>query len=72
MQIWVDADACPRPPKDVLFRCAERTRTLVTLVANQYLRTPPSKFVKALQVPGGFDVADNEICLLYTSDAADE
>ena len=33
----------------------------VTLVANQYLNTPPSKFVSALQVPAGFDVADNEI-----------
>jgi uncharacterized protein YaiI (UPF0178 family) len=61
MQIWVDADACPRGAKDVLFRCAERTEVSVTLVANQYLNTPPSKFVSALQVPAGFDVADNEI-----------
>lgn len=61
MQIWVDADACPKAVKEVLFRCAERTQTAVTLVANQYLATPRSKFVKALQVPAGFDVADNEI-----------
>ncbi len=61
MQIWVDADACPRPAKEVLFRCANRTQTQVVLVANAYLATPPSKYVKALQVPAGFDVADNEI-----------
>jgi hypothetical protein len=64
MQIWVDADACPRPAKDVLFRVAERAHVSVTLVANQYLKTPPSKYVKALQVPAGFDVADNEIVAL--------
>ena len=61
MHIWVDADACPRPAKDVLFRVAERTHVTVTLVANQYLKTPASRYVNALQVPAGFDVADNEI-----------
>ncbi len=61
MQIWVDADACPKVVKEVLYRCADRTKTHVTLVANQYLATPRSKFVDALQVPAGFDVADNEI-----------
>ena len=60
-QIWVDADACPRPAKEVLFRLADRRQVQVTLVANQYLPTPRSKYVKALQVPQGFDVADNEI-----------
>ena len=61
LKIWVDADACPRGAKEVLFRCAERTQTEVILVANQYLATPPSKYVSARQVPAGFDVADNEI-----------
>lgn len=60
-QIWVDADACPGPVKEILFRAAERAQVHVTLVANQFLRTPPSRFVRALQVPGGFDVADDEI-----------
>lgn len=62
-QIWVDADACPVAIKDILFRAAEREQIPVTLVANQYLRTPPSRFIRAVQVPGGFDVADNEIVL---------
>ncbi|CNK95375.1 YaiI/YqxD family protein [Yersinia aleksiciae] len=61
MQIWVDADACPNVIKEVLFRAADRTGTMVTLVANQPLKTPPSKFIRTLQVASGFDVADNEI-----------
>lgn len=61
MQIWVDADACPNVIKEVLFRAADRTGMMVTLVANQPLKTPPSKFIRTLQVASGFDVADNEI-----------
>ena len=61
MQIWVDADACPNVIKEVLFRAAERTGMIVTLVANQIIRTPPSKFIRTLRVEAGFDVADNEI-----------
>lgn len=63
MQIWVDADACPGVIKDILFRVAERTEITVTLIANKLLRTPPSRFIRAIQVPGGFDVADTEIVL---------
>jgi len=61
MRIWVDADACPNVIKDILFRAAERVRIVLTLVANQPIRTPPSQFIKALQVPAGFDVTDNRI-----------
>jgi uncharacterized protein YaiI (UPF0178 family) len=61
MQIWVDADACPAVIKEILFRAAVRTHTSLTLVANAPLRTPPSSYIKTLQVPQGFDVADNRI-----------
>lgn len=61
MQIWVDADACPAVIKDILYRVAERTQIPVTLIANQLLRVPGSKFIRALQVPSGADVADAEI-----------
>ena len=61
MRIWVDADACPVVIKEVLFRAAERSRVQMTLVANQPIRTPPSRYIKTLQVPSGFDVADDEI-----------
>jgi uncharacterized protein YaiI (UPF0178 family) len=64
MQIWVDADACPNVIKEILFRVADRLEISVTLVANKLLRVPPSRFVKAIQVPAGFDVADREIVLL--------
>jgi hypothetical protein len=60
-QVWVDADACPGVVKEILFRAAERAKVRVTLVANQWLRTPPSRYVRALQVQGGYDVADSEI-----------
>lgn len=61
MPIWVDADACPKVIKEVLYRAAEREQMMVTLVANQSLNVPPSKFVRTLRVAAGFDVADNEI-----------
>ncbi len=61
MKIWVDADACPVVIKDILFRAAERTKLELTLVANRSVRTPPSPYIKMLQVTAGFDVADNEI-----------
>jgi uncharacterized protein YaiI (UPF0178 family) len=60
-QIWVDGDACPAAIKEILFRAAERAQVHVTLVANQWLRTPPSRFIRALQVQGGYDVADSAI-----------
>lgn len=64
MHIWVDADACPAVIKDILYRVAERREIALTLVANQLLRVPPSRFIKAVQVPQGADVADAEIVRL--------
>jgi hypothetical protein len=61
MKIWVDADACPVVIKEILYRAADRTGVLVTLVANKALRIPNSEHVAMLQVDHGFDVADNEI-----------
>lgn len=61
MQIWVDADDCPSEIKQLLFRAAERTKTKVTLVANQPLRTPRSEFVESVLVPPGLNVADQRI-----------
>ena len=61
MKIWVDADACPVVLKDILCRAADRTQIQITFVANQFLRLPPSRHIKFIQVARGFDVADNEI-----------
>lgn len=61
MHIWVDADACPVAIKEILYRAANRVERPLTLVANQMLRVPPSPWIKAVQVPSGFDVADQRI-----------
>lgn len=63
MEIWVDADACPVVIKEILFRASERTGILTTFVANQAISVPPLPSIKSIQVPPGFDVADNEIVL---------
>ena len=69
MKIWVDADACPGAVKEILFRAANRAQVPLTLIANQMLRVPPSPWIRALQVPSGFDVADERI--VQEADAGD-
>ncbi|WP_085248716.1 YaiI/YqxD family protein [Gilliamella mensalis] len=61
MNIWIDADACPKPVKEILYRVANRKAINVVLVANQRLSVPFSPYIKSLQVEKGFDVADNKI-----------
>jgi hypothetical protein len=61
MQIWVDADACPRVIKDILFRAADRKKVQLTLVANQPMPSPASPYINSLIVGSGFDVADDKI-----------
>jgi uncharacterized protein len=61
MKIWVDADACPVVIKDILFKAAQRSLIDMIFVANQPIRTPPSRHIRSLQVSQGFDVADDEI-----------
>jgi len=60
-QIWVDADACPKVIKEILFRAADRMSVPVILVANQPILVPRSRHIRSIQVPAGFDVADNYI-----------
>ena len=59
--IWVDADACPKVIKEILFRAADRVGMLLILVANQPLQVPGSRYIRTIQVGAGFDVADNHI-----------
>jgi uncharacterized protein YaiI (UPF0178 family) len=61
VQIWVDADACPVPVKEILFRAADKRGFDVVLVANHFMRIPKSPHVRLLQVAHGFDVADRYI-----------
>lgn len=64
MRIWVDADACPKVIKDILFKAAMRTQTMLTLVSNHPLPSPSSPFINKMQVTAGFDVADDKIVAL--------
>jgi uncharacterized protein YaiI (UPF0178 family) len=61
MNIWVDADACPKAVKKILFRTADRLKIQVMFVSCQYIQTPRSAFIKPVQVPGGPDSADDYI-----------
>lgn len=61
MKIWVDADACPKAVKEILFRVAHKRRIAVTLVANSHMHIPDSEFVALHRVSQGFDRADREI-----------
>lgn len=61
MPIWVDADACPVPIREILCRAAVRWQVQTTFIANHAINLPPSPWISRRQVPQGFDVADNEI-----------
>ena len=61
MNIWVDADACPKAIKTVICKAAERKRIPTVFVANHFVSVPPSSVISSVQVPQGFDVADNTI-----------
>ncbi len=61
MTIWVDADACPVVIREIICKAANRTETETVFVANNYIKLPPSPHIRFMQVPKGFDIADNEI-----------
>lgn len=61
MKIWVDADACPKVIKEILFRMAERTGRSLVFVTNQPLKLPPLDNIRLLQVDFGPDIADDRI-----------
>lgn len=67
LKIWVDADACPAPIKDILFRTAQRLKIETILVANQAIRIPSSDFIRLILVPHGADVADKKIVELMAA-----
>jgi uncharacterized protein YaiI (UPF0178 family) len=75
MKIIVDADACPVVIKEILFKAANRTGITLLLIANHAMKIPPGDNIQFVQVPAGFDIADDEIVerthpndLIITSD----
>lgn len=63
MRIWIDADACPRIIKEIVFRASERLQLPVCLVANTDLSKAHSRLVTSVVVAAGFDAADDHIVL---------
>ena len=61
MKLWIDADACPRVIKEIVFRASERLNLPVVLVANKSLAKHHSRLVESVVVPDGFDIADDYI-----------
>ncbi len=61
MRILIDADACPRAAKDILYKTTQRLKIDLYLVANQYMRTPPMPHIKNVVVEDGYNVADDKI-----------
>lgn len=73
--IWVDADGAPRAVKEIIFKASQRTRVPVKVVANRWQQTPKFRWIQAVVVDGGLDVADDYIAeqsqagdLVITSD----
>lgn len=67
MKIFIDADACPKPIKEVIFNLARKTSIEIIFVTNQFLTLPALPNLRLLQVSRGFDVADDEIVKLVSS-----
>lgn len=75
LKIWIDADACPKVIKEVIFKASFRLKIPVILVANSYISTPPDPLISSIQVEKGMDMADfyivdhvNAIDLVITAD----
>jgi hypothetical protein len=61
MRILIDADACPKVVKEIIYRAALRTNTPLIIIANRFFQIPTSPLIKFIVVPDGFDEADKRI-----------
>ena len=61
MKIWIDADACPRLAREIVFKAAQRLNLLVCLVANQPMSQHHSPLITSIHVAAGLDAADDHI-----------
>jgi hypothetical protein len=60
-KIWIDADACPKAVKELIFKASRRLNISIILVANSYQTIPQSDLIKLIVVDKGFDAADLHI-----------
>jgi uncharacterized protein YaiI (UPF0178 family) len=61
MKIWVDADACPGPIKELIIRAARRLNIRAIFVANKYISIPESAYIATVRVGMGPEVVDEYI-----------
>ena len=61
MRIWIDADACPAPVKEIVIRAAERLKIPAVFVANKAVTLPRSAFLSTVRVGAGLDAADRHL-----------
>lgn len=66
MKIIIDADACPRTVKEIVYRAAEKAQINLIVVANTHIRTPPNILFKSIKVPAELDEADDKIIELVS------
>ena len=60
-KIWIDADACPKAVKEIVFKTSRRLNINIILVANSYQNIPHSDLIQLIVVNKGFDAADQHI-----------
>ena len=60
-RLWIDADACPKAVKEIIYKSSSKLNFEVILVANAYQSVPPSPLIKLVKVDLGADVADHYI-----------
>jgi len=68
MRILVDADACPTPAKEILYRVSARLQIALVLVANSPQRLPKTPLITMEVVAQGADEADDHIVEIASPD----
>jgi uncharacterized protein YaiI (UPF0178 family) len=58
VKIWVDADACPVPIREVIVRAANRLNVDTVFVANKPVALPAHPHLSFVPVERGSDIAD--------------
>ena len=59
--IWIEADACPKTIKEIVFKTSQRLNINIILVANAYQNIPQRDLIRLIVVNKGFDAADQHI-----------
>jgi uncharacterized protein len=61
MKIWVDADACPGPIKELIIRTARRLKIHAIFVANKHISIPDSAFISTMRLEKDPEAVDERI-----------